>query len=153
MTFTFWQDMSAWKKACRITLVCLIGCSIGDFGTIIVAQIYFPNAAILPVMGLAMVNGLITSVLMETAILHFREHFSWGRGLNMAFTMSFLSMIVMELAENATDYFLTNGTVPPSDPWYWISLLFSLGAGFVVPLPYNYYKFKKYHQTCCHTTS
>lgn len=101
-------------------------------------------------MGLAMVNGLVTSILMEATILHFREHFLWSRGLKMAFTMSFLSMIVMELAENATDYFLTNGMVPPTDPWYWISLLFSLGAGFVVPLPYNYFKFKKYQKSCCH---
>lgn len=148
--FRFWQDPSAWGKASRNTFYCLIGCSIGDFATIILAQIHFPQAPILPVMGLAMLNGLLTSVLMETTILHFKEKFSWGLGLKMAFSMSFLSMLVMELAENATDYFLTNGMVPVSDPWYWISLLIALAAGFFVPLPYNYYKFKKHGGTCCH---
>lgn len=150
MTFDFWQDTFAWKKACRITFVCLIGCSIGDFGLIILMQIYHPHLSIFLVMGLAMIAGIITSILLEVTLLHFREGLGTKASFKMAFAMSFLSMLGMELAENATDYFLTNGMVPPTDPWYWISLLFSLGAGFAVPLPYNYFKFKKYRKGCCH---
>lgn len=101
-------------------------------------------------MGIAILAGLATSVAMETAILRFKENFSWLGGLKMAFQMSFLSMLVMEIAENATDLFLTNGMVPVSDSWYWISLLIAAVAGFLVPLPYNYYKFKKHEKACCH---
>ena len=58
-------------------------------------------------------------------------------------------MLAMEITENATDYLLTGGKVSPSEPFYWLALGISLIAGFLVPLPYNYYKFKKY-KTSCH---
>jgi len=143
-----WTDRLAWKRASKNTFTCLIGCSIGDFGMIIYIQANHPGTPILLMMGLAMISGLITSIILETILLKIREGFNWYGALKMAFSMSFISMVGMELAENTTDYFLTGGTVPLSDPWYWGALGISLIAGFIAPLPYNYYKFKKHGKSC-----
>ena len=61
----------------------------------------------------------------------------WKEAVKMAFSMSFISMLGMEFAENLTDYFLTGGTVLISDAWYWIALAISLVAGFLAPLQFN----------------
>ena len=145
---SFWTDKRSWKQAAKNTLNCLIGCSIGDLGTIIVFQSFWPEVNIFLVMLLAMVNGIITSVIFESIVLHLKEGFSWNKSIKMAFTMSFMSMLAMELTENITDYLLTGGEVSPSETFYWVALAISLCMGFLVPLPYNYYKFRKYNIAC-----
>jgi len=144
----FWLDAPKWKRASFNTLNCLIGCSIGDFGFIIYAQSVGLQWSMWAIMGVAIVCGLTTSVMLETVILKVREGFSWKLAVQTAFSMSFLSMLAMELAENATDYFLTGGTVMPHDPFYWVALALALIAGFIVPLPYNYWKLKKFNKAC-----
>lgn len=144
----FWRDKTAWKKAAQNTFNCLIGCSIGDFATIITVQAFFPNTPMLLTMVLAMGAGLVTSILFESTLLRIREGFAWRAALTMAFSMSFLSMLGMELAANATDFMLTGGRVPLGHPFYWTALAISLAAGFIAPLPYNYYKFKKHGKAC-----
>lgn len=144
----FWLDAPKWKRASFNTLNCLIGCSIGDFGFIIYAQSVGLQWSMVAIMGVAILCGLTTSVLLETIILKAREKFSWKQAFQTAVSMSFLSMLAMELAENATDYFLTGGTVMPNEPFYWVALGCALIAGFVVPLPYNYWKLKKFNKAC-----
>jgi hypothetical protein len=144
----FWKDSEAWKRASQNTLNCLIGCSIGDFGMIIFLQSFYPETPLWSMMVLAMTMGLITSILFESTILKIKEHFEWREAFNMAFSMSFISMLGMEFTENLTDYFLTGGTVPLNNVWYWVALAISLVAGFIAPLPYNYYKFRKHGKSC-----
>lgn len=144
----FWRDLKAWWHATINTSHCLLGCGIGDFGMIIFLQSYYPKLSFGVIMIFAMISGIFTSIALETIILRIREKFSWKQALKTAFTMSITSMIVMELSGNLTDYYLTGGTVPTSDPWYWYALLIALFAGFIVPLPYNYYKIKKFGKKC-----
>jgi len=144
----FWQDTAVWKRAALNTLNCLIGCSIGDFGFIIYAQAARLPWSMVAIMGVAMLCGLTTSVMLETVLLKLREKFDWTTALHTALSMSFLSMLAMELAENATDYFLTGGTAMPHEPYFWGALAASLAAGFAVPLPYNYFKLRKYNKAC-----
>jgi copper chaperone CopZ len=144
----FWLDAPKWKRASFNTLNCLIGCSIGDFGFIIYAQSVGLQWSMWAIMGVAIVCGLTTSVMLETVILKVREGFSWKLAVQTAFSMSFLSMLAMEIAENATDYSLTGGTVMPHEPFYWLALALALIAGFIVPLPYNYWKLKKFNKAC-----
>jgi len=144
----FWNDSHAWKKAGKNTLNCLIGCSIGDFGMIISLQAFYPQTPVMLVMVLAMTAGLITSILLESGLLKVREHFNWSAAFKMALSMSFISMLGMEIAENTTDFLLTGGTTPLDSAWYWIALTISLVVGFLAPLPYNYYKFKKLGIAC-----
>ena len=146
---TFWTDRDTWVSAARNTLNCLIGCFIGDFGAIIFIQAFYPGMAPMLMMAIAMVTGLITSVLFEATILRYKEGFGWQGALRMAVSMSFISMLGMEAAANATDYLLTNGgNVSLSEPWYWGALAISLVVGFLAPLPYNYYKLRKHGKAC-----
>jgi hypothetical protein len=144
----FWTDQAAWRKASLNTFNCLVGCMIGDLGVMIYMQAYHPHAPMLLTMGLAMAAGLVTSILFEGAMLRWREGFGWRAAFTTAFSMSFLSMLGMEFAANATDFMLTGGRVPLSDPFYWTALAISVGAGFLAPLPYNYWKFKRHGRTC-----
>ncbi len=144
----FWQDAAIWKRASLNTLNCLIGCSMGDFGFIIYAQATRLQWSMVAIMGVAMLCGLTTSVILETVLLKLREKFDWTTALHTALSMSFLSMLAMELAENVTDYLLTGGTAMPHEPYFWMALAASLAAGFAVPLPYNYFKLRKYNKAC-----
>jgi len=144
----FWGDRTVWRVASRNTLNCLIGCMIGDISMLVYLQAYHPHLPMMLTMGLAMAAGLVTSILFESAILRWREGFGWRAAFTMAFSMSFLSMLGMELAANTTDFMLTGGRVPPSDPFYWTALAISVGAGFLAPLPYNYWKFKRHGKAC-----
>ncbi len=144
----FWKDEAKWKRAGFNTLNCLIGCSIGDFGAMAYMQINHMNMPVWQMMAVAMACGLATSVALETAILKVRESFNWAAALETALKMSFISMLVMELTENITDYLITGNTVQMHEPLYWGAIAVSMVAGFLVPLPYNYYKLKKYNKAC-----
>lgn len=144
----FWSDRNVWSRAGFNTLNCLVGCSIGDFGTIIYVQAFHPGTSMAVQMVMATVAGLITSVLLETVLLKRREGFSTGQAFRTALSMSFLSMIAMEVAMNATDFMITGGKAAFGNPQYWLALVAALVAGFLVPLPYNYFKLKKYNKAC-----
>ncbi len=135
-----WSCKSTWTKASKNTLWCLLGCSIGDFGTILffqVNQIPFP---MLGIMTLAIINGLITSIILETIILY--RQMNLKEAFNTAIGMSFLSMLAMEIAMNTVDVIFAGGVL------VWWIVPFMLLAGFLTPLPYNYYRLKKYNESC-----
>ncbi len=145
---SFWGSKPLWKRASFNTLNCLIGCSIGDFGMVFYLQAFYPSTPIVWQMVLAIIAGLITSIMLETIILKSREHFSWSLALKTAFGMSFLSMVAMELAMTGTDFMITGGKAAFNDIWYWLALVPALIVGFLTPLPYNYYKLKKFNKAC-----
>ena len=136
-----WKCKHTWKKASANTLWCLLGCSIGDFGTIYFFQVYPMDISTLNIMILAIINGLITSIILETIIL--LKQMSFRLALTTALGMSLISMISMEVAMNLTDYLITGGAV--------LNLTvipIMLIAGFITPLPYNYWRLKKYNKSC-----
>ena len=92
-------------------------------------------------MGLAIVNGLLTSIILETIILI--RQMNLKQAINTALGMSFISMIGMELAMNITDLFFTGGAILT---WWVIPIM--LLIGFYTPLPYNYWRLKKYNISC-----
>lgn len=145
---SFWKDIPRWNRASFNTLNCLIGCSIGDFGMIIYLQAYYPNTPLYTQMLLAIIAGLCTSIILETIILRSKEKFSWSLALKTAFGMSFISMVAMEIAMNSTDFMITGGKAAFDELTYWLALAPSLLVGFIVPLPYNYYKLKKFNLAC-----
>ena len=137
-----WNCRHTWRKSSKNTAWCLLGCSIGDFGTILFFQLSEIPFPVLGIMTLAIINGLITSIALETTIL-IKQKFSFKNAIKTAFGMSFISMISMEVAMNLTDYLITGGAVLN---WYVIPIM--LVVGFITPLPYNYYKLKKYNISC-----
>lgn len=144
----FWADPAIWSRSGFNTLNCLIGCSIGDFGMIIYLQAFHPQVSMATQMVLAIIAGLITSIMLETILLRLNEKFSWRYAFQTAFSMSFISMVAMELAMNTTDFMITGGKAAFSDPGYWFALLVAMFAGFLCPWPYNYYKLKKFNKAC-----
>lgn len=144
----FWKDRKTWQRASFNTLNCLIGCSIGDFGMIMFLQAYYPGTPMYLQMILAVIAGLMTSVALESTILKVREKFNWRLALKTAFSMSFISMIGMEIAMNTSDFLVTGGKASFDTAGYWLALIPALIAGFLFPLPYNYYKLIKFGKSC-----
>ena len=142
-TSTFdWSCKHTWKVSAKNTLWCVMGCSIGDFGTILFFQLSKIPFPILGIMTLAIINGLITSIILETIIL-MKQNFKFQNALKTAMGMSFISMVSMEIAMNLTDYLLTGGAMLT---WWVIPIM--LIVGFLTPWPYNYWRLKKFGIAC-----
>ena len=142
-TSTFdWMCKHTWKRSAKNTMWCVIGCSIGDFGTILFFQLSKIPFPILGIMTLAIINGLITSIILETIIL-IKQNFKFQNALKTAMGMSFISMISMEISMNFTDYLLTGGAMLT---WWVIPIM--LTVGFLTPWPYNYWRLKKFGIAC-----
>jgi cation transport ATPase len=144
----FWKDGKIWSRASFNTLNCLIGCTIGDFGMVIYLQVYHPHTPMWLQIVLATIAGLVTSVALETTIMHYREKFNWRRAFKMAVSMSFISMVAMEVAMNATDFMITGGKAQLGSLIYWVAFIPAAVAGFLLPLPYNYFNLKKHNRSC-----
>ena len=137
-----WICKNTWSRSAKNTFWCLLGCSIGDFGTILFFQLTKISFPVLAIMILAIINGIITSRILETIIL-LRQNFSFKLAFKTAVGMSLISMVSMEIAMNATDYFLTGGAILT---WWVVPIM--LAVGFVTPWPYNYWRLKKFNEAC-----
>ena len=138
---SFWLNKKKWLSSALNTFVCLIGCSIGDFGTILYFQFFTQVNSIMIIMPIAIINGIMTSIILETILLLKTMYFK--EALKTATGMSLISMISMELAMNLTDIVLTGGAMLT---WWVIPIM--LTVGFLTPLPYNYWRLKKYNVSC-----
>lgn len=139
----FWLRTKIWLSASYNTMWCLIGCASGDLGTILFFQltgIAFPFWGIFT---LAIVNGLLLSFALETAILMLQRKMPAKAALKIAASMSMISMISMELAMNIVDYYLTGGL-----RLSWGVLPPILAAGFIFPMPYNYWRLEALGKAC-----
>ena len=136
-----WKCRHTWQRSAKNTLWCLLGCSIGDFGTILFFQLSNISWPTLNIMVLAIINGLITSIALETIIL-FRQ-MSIKQAFQTAIGMSFISMISMEVSMNAIDWIIIGG----AEIVWWVVPIMLL-VGFLTPWPYNYWRLKKFNLAC-----
>ena len=136
-----WRCRHTWWRASYNTMWCLIGCAIGDMGTILFFQLTGIPWPVLLIMSLAIINGLLTSIVLETVILV--RQMPLRLAFRTAIGMSLISMIGMEVAMNVTDLALTGGAMLT---WWVVPLM--LAAGFVTPLPYNYWRLKALGKAC-----
>ena len=137
-----WSCKHTWKRSAKNTSWCLLGCAIGDLGTILFFQLTKIPFPVLGIMTLAIINGLITSIILETIVL-MKQDLDFTKAFKTAIGMSFISMISMEVAMNLTDYLLTGGAILT---WWVIPIM--LLVGFLTPWPYNYWRLKKFGITC-----
>ena len=93
-----WFCKATWSKSAYNTFWCLIGCSIGDFGTIYYFQVTPHSLSVMLVMLIAIINGIITSIILETIIL-LRQKFKLIDAFKTACGMSLISMVSMEILE------------------------------------------------------
>ena len=136
-----WTCRHTWRRSAINTLWCLAGCSIGDFGTILFFQMTAIAWSTLSIMVLAMVNGVLTSIALETVVLS--KQMSLGSAFKTACGMSLVSMLAMEAAMNAVDVGVTGGATLT----LWVIPLM-LVVGFLTPLPYNYWRLKALGVAC-----
>ena len=137
-----WSCKHTWKRSAKNTGWCLMGCAIGDLGTILFFQITKIPFPVLGIMTLAIINGLITSIILETIIL-LRQNLDLSKAFKTALGMSFISMVSMEITMNVTDVILTGGAILN---WWVVPIM--LITGFLTPWPYNYWRLKKYNIAC-----
>ena len=137
-----WSCKHTWKRSAKNTGWCLLGCAIGDLGTILFFQLTKIPFPVLGIMTLAIINGLITSIILETIIL-LRQNLDFSKAFKTALGMSFISMLSMEIAMNVTDVILSGGAILN---WWVVPIM--LIAGFLTPWPYNYWRLKKYNIAC-----
>ena len=136
-----WKCKHTWRRSAKNTAWCLLGCSIGDFGTVLYFQLTGIPWPTLYIMILAIINGIITSIILETVVLSRQMIIS--RAFKTAIGMSLISMGSMEIAMNAVDWIIMGGA---KLVWWVIPIM--LVAGFLTPWPYNYYRLKKYNIAC-----
>ena len=136
-----WKCKHTWRRSAKNTAWCLLGCSIGDFGTILYFQLTGIPWPTLYIMILAIINGIITSIILETVVLSRQMIIS--KAFKTAIGMSLISMVSMEIAMNAVDWLIMGGA---KLVWWVIPIM--LLAGFLTPWPYNYYRLKKYNIAC-----
>ena len=137
-----WSCKHTWSRSAKNTSWCLLGCSIGDFGTILFFQLTQIPLPVLAIMILAIINGIITSIILETIVL-LKQNFTFKNAFKTAVGMSLISMVSMEVAMNLTDYLLTGGAMLT---WWVVPIM--LAVGFVTPWPYNYWRLKKFNIAC-----
>ena len=136
-----WKCKHTWRRSAKNTAWCLLGCSIGDFGTILYFQLTGIPWPTLYIMILAIINGIITSIILETVVLSRQMIIS--KAFKTAIGMSLISMVSMEITMNAVDWIIMGGA---KLVWWVIPIM--LLAGFLTPWPYNYYRLKKYNIAC-----
>ena len=136
-----WKCKHTWRRSAKNTAWCLLGCSIGDFGTILYFQLTGIPWPTLYIMILAIINGIITSIILETVVLS--RQMIIIKAFKTAIGMSLISMVSMEIAMNAVDWIIMGGA---KLVWWVIPIM--LLAGFLTPWPYNYYRLKKYNIAC-----
>ena len=136
-----WKCKHTWLRSAKNTLWCLLGCSIGDFGTILFFQLSTISISDFNVMILAIFNGLVSSILLECLVLS--NQMSFKKAFQTAIGMSFVSMLSMEIVMNMIDWILIGKAVLV---WWIIPIM--LIAGFITPWPYNYWRLKKYNIAC-----
>ena len=90
---------------------------------------------------LAIINGIITSIILETIVLS--RQMILSKAFRTAVGMSLISMISMEVAMNTVDWIILGEA---KLVWWIIPIM--LIAGFLTPWPYNYYRLKKYNIDC-----
>ena len=95
------------------------------------------------IMALAILNGLLTSILLETVVLK-TQGMILQEALKTAMGMSLISMIAMELAMNIVDLILSGGTAQIRLHYLPVMLFF----GFITPLPYNFWRLKALGLAC-----
>jgi len=136
-----WTCKHTWRKSAKNTAWCLLGCSIGDFGTILYFQFTEIPWTTLSIMILAVINGIITSIILETVVLS--RQISLRKAFKTAVGMSLISMVSMEIAMNTVDWILIGEA---KLVWWVVPIM--LIIGFLTPWPYNYYRLKKYDISC-----
>ena len=140
----FWQCNHTWKKSAKNTLICLIGCALGDNAVILAFQLHPAlTIDIIWIMLLAMFAGLLSSITLETLIL--LKQLPWLKAMHTALGMSIISMLMMEAAANLASIIFAGGNRLALSWW---SIVPAWLIAYLAAWAYNYYQLKKHGKSC-----
>ena len=92
-----WSCKNTWNRSAKNTAWCLLGCAIGDFGTILFFQLTKIPFPVFGIMTLAVINGLITSIILETIVL-MKQNLNFSKAfekLRFCFIKTIVSRIIL----------------------------------------------------------
>lgn len=123
--------------AASATLHCLTGCAIGEIAGLMIGTAVGLSSGqtIVLAVGLAFVFGYLLSSLPLVG-----AGMSFGRALRLVLAADTISIIVMEVVDNAV-----MAAIPGAmeaglvDPVFWIGMIIALSAAFVAAFPVNRY--------------
>ena len=147
LTRAFWTCRHTVRRASINTARCLLGCTVGDMGTLISLQVFYPSLGPEITVPLSCAAGISTSLALESTMLILGQDKMAPRvAVRTAFNMSFISMLAMELAENAVEISLTGGTFDSAESL--LALVPATAAGFGAAFPYNFYMLRRHGRSC-----
>lgn len=146
-TRAFWNCRGTMRRSSVNTARCLVGCTVGDMGTLVALQLYAPELTPAVTVPLSCAAGISTSLILESTLLTLGpDRMPVPVAVKTAFNMSFISMLAMELAENAVEISLTGGTIDGLASF--LALVPATAAGFAAAWPYNYYQLRRHGRSC-----
>lgn len=136
------------KLTNQSTLHCLIGCAIGELaGLMIGVSLGFnPWITIALATFLALISGYTLGLLPLV-----REGKGWLEAFRIIWLGETISIVVMELVMNFTDYHV--GGIQVDSIFhlrFWLGFLLALPAGFIAAWPVNYWLLKRNLKHHCH---
>ena len=120
------------------TLHCLTGCAIGEFlGLAIGVSL---GLGVWPTMGLATLLAFVFGLNLAALPVMKRHGFSWTRAMRTVWLAEVISISVMEIAMNGTDYWV-GGVQADSmaEPIFWIGFAVAVVAGYIAAYPANWW--------------
>ncbi len=133
--------------AAQSTLHCLTGCVIGEVTGLIIANLL--GLGIWPTILLATTLAYLSGFTLGLVPLMRREKISMGAAFKIIWIGEVVSIGVMEIAMNATDYAL-GGMQAPSifAPVFWLAIGGAVIAGFLAALPVNWWLLNRNLKSC-----
>lgn len=131
------SDRKFGRLAFQATLHCMTGCAIGEVAGMVIGTALglgmWPTVAL--AVSLAFVSGFGLTMLPLV-----RCGMSFRRALQIAFAADFVSVLVMEIVDNAVVMVVPGAMMAGLDePLFWSTLALGLLIAFVVALPVNYW--------------
>ncbi len=138
---------SEYRTAVSATIHCLVGCSIGEFlGLFIGVSLGLPIWGIITLgTTLAFISGFLLTLI---PIMRHKK-MSLSQAFKIIWLGETISIAIMELAMNLTDYYY--GGMSVSSVWnvtFWTGFLIALPAGFIAAYPVNLAMLRKGLKNC-----
>jgi hypothetical protein len=141
-------EKSVWLLAAHCTLLCLLGCGLGEIVGFTIATSFgwppFPKIAFSVSLGYVFGFYLGTRPLIKKGMPFLQA----AKIIGLA---EFISITVMETAEVLVEVY-TPGVMMAglTEPIFWMGMGLALTAGYAVAYPVNYFLIKKNIRNVCH---
>lgn len=135
------------RTAASATVHCLSGCAIGEFIGLAMGVHYGWTPAL--TMTIATILAFITGFGLTLIPLMRGRGLSFRQAWKIVWIGETVSITVMEIAMNFTDYHMGGMTVAGlHEPWFWISFGFAMAAGFAAAFPVNWWLLSRNLKNC-----